>query len=192
MTDFDADEIVAPPFRKVKQRKFWTSDRVIGYSGAGLALMAAFFPWYVFLNSARFGIDATMSLITRNFSGWSDRDTFSTTPTAITNDGLTVHDLSSHDPLLTGTVPGLDEKTKALDDIGGADQPFPTQVTKFHLLHVSKGKALIEDDNGVYVVQPGSPLPDQSKVASVEERGGSWVIITDKGDIYGTDGKRQQ
>jgi hypothetical protein len=50
---------------------------------------------------------------------------------------------------------------------------------------------MIEDDNGVYVVGPGSPLPDLSKVASVEERDGQWVIVTNKGEIYDAAGKRE-
>lgn len=189
MTDFDADETVAPP-KPVKRKKFWTSDRIIGYSGAALALSAAFFPWYVFFNSAKFGIDATVSMISRNFSGWSERSTFSQTPGAMTNEGLTAADKAAQDPLLTGTVPGLDD-VKNKGDAEAVEQPFPTSVTRFHLLHVSKGRAMIEDDNGVYVVGPGSPLPDLSKVASVEERDGQWVIVTDKGEIYDAGGKRE-
>jgi hypothetical protein len=189
MTDFDADETVAPP-KQEKRKKFWTSDRIVGYSGAGLALTAAFFPWYVFFNSAKFGIDATVTMISRNFSGWSERSTFSQTPSAITNDGVAQTDKATQDPLLTGTVPGIDD-VKIKGDAEAIDQPFPSPATNFHLLHVSKGKALIEDDNGVYVVGPGSPLPDLSKVASLEERDGKWVIVTDKGEIYDADGKRE-
>jgi len=189
MTDFDADETVAPP-KRGKRKRFWTSDRIIGYSGAALALSAAFFPWYVFLNSAKFGLDATVSMFSRNFAGWSERSTFSQTPGAITNDGLAQTDKGAEDPLLTGTLPGLDD-AKMKGDADAIEQPFPSPATAFHLLHVSKGKALIEDDNGVYVVAPGSPLPDLSKVASLEERDGEWVIVTNKGEIYDADGKRQ-
>jgi hypothetical protein len=190
MTDFDADETVAPP-PKEKRKKFWTSDRIIGYSGAALALSAAFFPWYVFFNSAKFGIDATVSMISRNFSGWTERSTFSQSPSAFTNDGTVASDKATQDPLLTGTVPGLDDTKVKPDDAEAVDQPFPSPPTNFHLLHVSKGKALIEDDNGVYVVGPGSPLPDLSKVTSLEQRDGEWVIVTDKGEVYDASGKRQ-
>jgi hypothetical protein len=189
MTDFDADETVAPPAKEKK--KFWTSDRIIGYSGAALALSAAFFPWYVFFNSAKFSIDATVSLISRNFPGWAERSTFSQSPSAFANDGTSAADKAAQDPLLTGTVPGLDDARIKRDDAEAVEQPFPNSATNFHLLHVSKGKALIEDDNGVYVVGPGSPLPDLSKVASLEQRDGEWVIVTDKGEVYGTGGKRQ-
>ena len=190
MTDFDADETVAAP-KKEKRKKFWTTDRIIGYSGAALALSAAFFPWYVFFNSAKFGIDATASLIARNFSGWSERPTFSQTPSAITNGNASPADSSAQDPLLTGTVPGQDAAIGIKGDPSAIEQPLPAQVTKFHLLHVSKGKALIADENGVYVVGPGSPLPDLSKVQTLEDREGEWVIVTDQGDIYDATGKRR-
>ena len=189
MIDFDADETVAP-VKKEKPRRFWTSDRIIGYSGAALALTAAFFPWYVFFNGAKFGLDVTAAIISRSFPGWSDRPTFSETPTAITNEGLKLQ-LSPQDQLLTGTVPGQDETKGETDDTAAIEQPFPTQSMKFHLLHVSKGKALIEDGNGVYLVGPGSALPDQSKVTALEERNGQWVIVTTKGDVYDNSGKRQ-
>jgi hypothetical protein len=178
------------PAKETKRKRFWTADRVIGYSGAALALTAAFFPWYVFFNSAKFGINATVSMISRNFPGWSERKTFSQTPTAFTNNGIASKNPDAGDPILTGTVPGLDE-TKVKGDPDAVDQPFPNPGNNFHLLHVAKGKALIEDENGVYVVEPGSPLPDQSKVASFEERDGEWVLMTDKGDIYDADGKRK-
>jgi hypothetical protein len=188
MTDFDADEAVAPP-KSRKRSRFWTSDRIIGYSGAGLALMAAFFPWYVFFNSAKFGINATVSFISRNFSGWEERKTFSQSPSAMTNDRAAA-DEKAADALVTGTVPGLDD-IKGKSDPVGDDQPFPSKGSQFHLLHVSQGKALIEDDSGVYVVGPGSPLPDLSKVVTLEERDGQWVLLTDKGAVYDASGKRQ-
>jgi hypothetical protein len=187
MTDFGAEEIVAAPAKK--RRKFWTSDRIIGYSGAALALMAAFFPWYVFFNSAKFGINATVTFFSRNFPGWEERKTFSQSPSAIINERLARSANGTQDPLTTGTVPGLDDVHPKIDP-SAVDQPFPAQVNDFHLLHVSNGKALIEDNSGVYLVAPGSPLPDLSKVANLEERNGQWVLVTDKGDIYGSDGKQ--
>ena len=38
---------------------------------------------------------------------------------------------------------------------------------------------MIEDKNGIYVVTPGSMLPDLSRVAKVEEVGGEWVLAGD-------------
>jgi hypothetical protein len=38
---------------------------------------------------------------------------------------------------------------------------------------------MIEDEDGLWVVQKGSTLPDASKVASIEKRDGVWVLVTD-------------
>ena len=37
---------------------------------------------------------------------------------------------------------------------------------------------MIEDDAGLWVVQPGSMLPDSSRVAAIEQRDGKWVLVT--------------
>jgi hypothetical protein len=59
-----------------------------------------------------------------------------------------------------------------------ADQPFPAAASEFKMVHVANGRAMIEDDTGLWVVQRGSVLPDSSRVASIEQRGGKWVIVT--------------
>ena len=47
------------------------------------------------------------------------------------------------------------------------------------------GRALIEDDTGMYVVRVGSVLPDNSRLASIEQRDGKWIIVTSTGEVYG-------
>ena len=37
---------------------------------------------------------------------------------------------------------------------------------------------MIEDSAGLWVVQPGSTLPDSSRVRSIEQRKGKWVLVT--------------
>ena len=37
---------------------------------------------------------------------------------------------------------------------------------------------MIEDEAGLWVVQTGSTLPDSSRVASIEQRNGKWVLVT--------------
>jgi len=72
------------------------------------------------------------------------------------------------------------------DDQGGGSgsrapvdqQPFPADVAQFRLVHVANGRAMIEDDTGLWVVQAGSMLPDSSRVAGIEKRGGKWVLVT--------------
>lgn len=39
----------------------------------------------------------------------------------------------------------------------------------------------------MYVVRIGSILPDESRLATLEQRDGKWVIITSKGEIYKND-----
>jgi hypothetical protein len=37
---------------------------------------------------------------------------------------------------------------------------------------------MIEDNSGLWVVQTGSTLPDSSRVKSIEQRAGKWVLVT--------------
>ncbi len=39
----------------------------------------------------------------------------------------------------------------------------------------------------MYVVRVGSILPDNSRLATIEQREGKWVIVTSTGDVYGHD-----
>jgi hypothetical protein len=188
MTDFDADEPVAP-LKDGKPRRFWTSDRIIGYSGAALALSAAFFPWYVFFNEEKFSVNVATSALSHWLPEWSGPSITSQSNRDVVN-GKDPALSRLEERIVTGTVPnGKDEDDS--NAAAAADQPFPAQPQNFHLLHVAKGKALIEDETGVYIVRPGSLLPDLSKVASLEEREGKWVIVTDTGDLYDIDGKRR-
>ncbi|MNT02685.1 hypothetical protein D3C72_1371910 [compost metagenome] len=54
-------------------------------------------------------------------------------------------------------------------------------------MHVANGRALIEDTTGMYIVRIGSILPDNSRLATLEERDGRWVMITSSGDVYRAD-----
>jgi len=36
----------------------------------------------------------------------------------------------------------------------------------------------------MYMVRVGSILPDESRLASLEQREGKWVIVTSNGNIY--------
>ena len=46
---------------------------------------------------------------------------------------------------------------------------------------IANGRAMIEDDTGLFIVQRGSILPDTSRVAAIEERDGRPVLVTDAG-----------
>lgn len=191
MTDFDADEPVQP-VKKERRGGFLTSDRFLGWSGVALAVTAAFFPWYVFLNEDKFGIDIARSIFSRDLPEWTGRVKVNPSPAAIgdSDDGEALP--RPEEEIITATTPTEEAAPADTAGDGELDQPFPSEPNEFHLLHASGGKAMIEDKNGIYIVTKGSMLPDLSRVANLEQRDGEWVLITDKGDVYDTTGKRVQ
>nr|WP_222857894.1 flagellar protein [Rhizobium cauense] len=167
---------------KPLRRKTVLLDRALTVAGLALAGAAAFFPWYVFFNEDKFGIDVAQGDRTRDLPDWPARNVFSVSPLAMTNKNeYEKKPEVPVDPLTTATVSSIGKE----DDRGAPaeEQPFPSK-SGFRLLHVANGRALIEDGSGMYVVRVGSILPDESKLATLEERDGKWVIITSKGDVY--------
>lgn len=87
----------------------------------------------------------------------------------------------------TGTVPTpfptaqRDRATResGLDRYDSKGGPLPG----FTLRTVFDGKALIESRSSLSVVKPGSVLDGAGRVLSIERRGGTWVVVTDKGLI---------
>ncbi len=175
----DADEPVAPP--KLARRRT-VADKALAFAGLALAGASAFFPWYVFLNPDKFGIHVAEGDRTRDLPNWPGREVVSVSPLAMVNRNPGEPKDMIPDPLTTATVSNSGRE----DDNGSpADQqPFPGK-SAFHLLHVANGRALIEDDTGMYVVRVGSVLPDNSRLASIEQRDGKWIIVTSTGEVYG-------
>jgi hypothetical protein len=122
------------------------------FAGCGLALgtFCALLPWYALLNHGQFGIHLEGS-------------------------GSAEQIGASVDPLATGT---LSNRVVSRAAPGVDRQPYPGGNQVFHLVHVANGRAILEDDTGAFVVGPGSRLPDDSRVASIEERDGTWVVVT--------------
>ncbi len=179
MTDFDDDEKIAP--LKPLRRKAVLLDRALTIAGLMLAGASAFFPWYVFFNEDKFGINVAQGDRTRDLPDWPARNVFSVSPLAMANKNQ--HEKKPEipvDPLTTATVSEHRQGGRQAD-APAEDQPFPGK-SGFRLLHVANGRALIEDPSGMYVVRVGSILPDESRLATLEERDGKWVIITSKGD----------
>jgi hypothetical protein len=183
MTDFDADETVPP--LAVRKKKFWTADRIIGWSGAVLALAAAFFPWYVFVNEDKFGLEALRAMVSQDPAVPSRRSSSDDSSGGIPDRTLNAALPPSEDNIVTGTVPAHESADK---DAAEAEplpaQPFPAAPRGFRLLKVIKDQAMIEDATGIYVVHKGDVLPDQTKVADLEQRDGKWVLVTDAGIAY--------
>jgi hypothetical protein len=182
VTDFDDDEKI-PPLKPEGRRRTAFNDRALTIAGLALAGASAIFPWYVFLNEGKFGINVAEGDRTRELPDWPARNVFSVSPLAIANSKPPeVKPDIPVDPLTTATVSSIGK-----EDTKGApaeEQPFPGK-SGFRLLHVANGRALIEDTSGMYVVRVGSILPDESRLATLEQRDGKWVIVTSKGEVYG-------
>jgi len=179
MIDYDADEIVS---QRKRSERTPLIDKALGVTGVALAAAATFFPWYAFLHQDKFSMPALWQGNTRDVPG-REGPGGSASPTAMMERDAATQ--SAIDQLTTATVPSSEgaKKTGVQDDL---EQPFPSS-NAFKLMHVANGRALIEDSSGMYIVRIGSALPDNSRLATLEQRDGRWVMITSKGDIYQAD-----
>jgi hypothetical protein len=146
---------------------------VVAALGVTLGLICALFPWYIFYNDIRFtthglyvGGTGTRGgrIVNPNPAAGHDAP-------AMAQGGLP----QNLDLFATGTP--AEDREDPSEAPGLDQQPFPAD-TSFRLVHVANGRAMIEDDAGLWIVQAGSTLPDNSKVAGIERRGGKWVLVT--------------
>jgi hypothetical protein len=152
------------------RRRGLTTDVLVAGMGVGLGLVCALFPWYIFLHQDKFGIPSI------RFSGRP-------AGTPGLNEGplrigaiwkLPDRKDAGLDAFPTGTVKPNNPKPSS-----DTDQPFPgDKSARFNLVQVANGQAMIEDADGFFVVRVGSPLPDDSRVRSIEKREGKWVLVT--------------
>jgi hypothetical protein len=175
---FPVTEWPQPPkaqFPKLSKKPDRRSDFVIAALGVTLGLICALFPWYIFFNPEQFGVQAIKFGGTGTNSGREGGGVV-----ASRSAPLTAKDLpnTSIDLFATGTV--QDDATPAQPP---GDQPFPADVAKFRMVHVANGRAMIEDDTGLWIVQRGSTLPDSSTVSSIEQRNGKWVMLTSTNQV---------
>jgi hypothetical protein len=169
---FSVNEWPQPPkaqFPKLRKKADRRSDFVIAALGITLGLICALFPWYIFFNQDQFGVQAIKFGGTGTNSGRAGGGVVAERSAPLTAKDVPSTDL---DLLATGTV-----QNDANQPPPG-DQPFPADVGKFRMVHVANGRAMIEDDTGLWMVQRGSTLPDSSKVSSIEQRNGKWVMLT--------------
>lgn len=175
---FPVTEWPQPPkaqFPKLSKKADRRSDFVIAALGVTLGLICALFPWYIFFNQEQFGVQAIKFGGTGTNSGRAGGGVVTSRSAP-----LTAKDLpnTSIDLLATGTV--QDDATPMQPP---GDQPFPADVAKFRMVHVANGRAMIEDDTGLWIVQRGSLLPDSSTVSSIEQRNGKWVMLTSTNQV---------
>lgn len=180
MTDYDADEIVQQRRREAKMPLI---DKFLAAIGLTMAAFATFFPWYAFVHQGEFSMPRLWQGTTRDLPERPGRDVLSVSPQAMKD--MDSDTAAAVDRLTTATVPGLGDAADRgqAEAEAGMDQPFPGP-SGFTLRHVVNGRALIEDASGMYIVRVGSILPDNSRLATFQERGGRWVMITSKGEIY--------
>lgn len=171
-----------PLFRSSGQA-YSSGDKLLFGSGIALSLICAFFPWYVFLNQDQFGV-RTVQLGDIPASGETSGNN---TPAARIDAPLATEDVVSQlklDEFTTGTLPDDSEHDAPEDKKAEPrEQPFPTIELPFSLVHVANGRAMFEDESGLFVVQRDSLLPDSSRVQSIEKRDGRWVVVTSRGRV---------
>lgn len=175
---FPITEWPQPPkaqFPRVDKKSDRRSDIVIAALGVTLGLICALFPWYIFFNQDQFGVQAIKFGGTGTNSGRSGGGVVAERSAPLTAKDVPDANL---DLLATGTV--QDEPNRASPP---EEQPFPADAGKFRMVHVANGRAMIEDDAGVWIVQRGSMLPDSSQVSSIEQRKGRWVMVTSTNQV---------
>lgn len=171
----------AAPATSASSARDRRSDLTVAALGVTLGLICALFPWYIFFNPDKFGVRAM-----RFGDGPAERSgpvTLYPQPDRI-GAPMDTADLppTELDLFATGTAP--EKKESEQHELPGPEeQPFPVEEIPFHLVHVTNGRAMIADDTGLWLVQKGSVLPDSSKVASIEQRNGRWVLVTSRDEV---------
>lgn len=171
---FSSPEWPRPPkvqFPRPTKKASRRTDLVIAALGITLGLICALFPWYIFFNQEQFGVQAI------KFGGRGNNAGRITVGPGNGIAALAARDLpsASLDMFPTGTLRDSADPAPAP---GVDQQPFPAESTDYRLVHVANGRAMIEDDAGLWIVQRGSTLPDDSKVSAIEQRAGRWVMVT--------------
>lgn len=161
------------------KRRDRRSDLTIAALGVTLGLICALFPWYIFFNPDEFGVRAM------RFGGGGN----GTEPIVLgaTTDRTGAPAESTDIPLMELDLRSTGSAVKDPDDheppSGLDDQPFPPPVIAFKVVQIANGRAMLEDDTGLFVVQAGSVLPDGAQVKTIEERDGHPVLVTVAGSI---------
>ncbi|WP_234881760.1 flagellar protein [Agrobacterium larrymoorei] len=149
-----------------------------------VAAAAAGLPWYVFLNPDKFGISGNgweaLKHVPQRGGGGVETIVPHYDEGIAGNGKAAVPDVQI-DNVVTATVPANGKGNNNADET--SVQPFP-DGTRFKLLHVSNGRALIEDKSGMFLVQIGSILPDESRLLSLSNVQGKWQIVTSAGEVY--------
>lgn len=166
----------AEPTAKSRDRR---SDLTVAALGVTLGLICALFPWYIFFNPDEFGVRAMKF----GGSGMGTEPIVLGAQPQRVGAPVASQDIPPMklDLLSTGTAAKEHEEEEGTP--GLTEQPFPAPVISFKVVQIANGRAMLEDDTGLFVVQPGSVLPDSSRVETIEERDGRPVLVTDGGIV---------
>ncbi|HRP78629.1 MAG TPA: hypothetical protein PL183_05930 [Aquamicrobium sp.] len=169
----------APVAPKAKKKKMDRGDVTVATLGVVLAVTCAAFPWYIFFNQEKFGVREFVFSGERGSSWPAPGLAFVPQPVGKPFANAEVPKMEL-DFFPTATLPADGEPGRA---VPASEQPFPADRVNFRLVHVANGRAMIEDADGLWVVQRGSRLPDSSHVVAIEQRGGRWVLLTSNDGI---------
>ncbi len=166
---------------QVARRRDRRSDLTVAALGVTLGLICALFPWYIFFNPDEFGVRAV------RFGGGGA----GTAPIVLGAQpgriGAPAETVDAPLPELDLRATGSATRNPAQEDgialPGIADQPFPPPPIAFKVVQIANGRAMLEDDTGLFVVQAGSVLPDGVRVKTIEERDGHPVVVTETGAL---------
>ncbi|PSM18855.1 MULTISPECIES: hypothetical protein [Nitratireductor] len=165
--------------RPRRKGRYSLSDAILAGLGLGIGAASFTFPWYVFFHQEQFGVrvvDFDGTEIESDLSGPFYTPRVNWAPQRLTQEEIAELPL---DFAPTGTV--LPDRTAP--DTTGSVQPFPARKPAYALVHVAKGRAMIQDANGFWVVERGSILPDNSRVMAIEKRSGAWILRTSNDDV---------
>lgn len=170
----DAKKKKPQPALKAKRER--RSDLMVAALGITLGLTCALFPWYIFFNQDQFGPPA-VTFSGEGTSGTSGPITIGPQKERV-GAPMAAEELPDLqlDLFATGTLQHDKDDAEAPPSV--LEQPFPAVAPVFRIIHVENGRAMVEDETGMWLVQRGSTLPDNSRVASIEQREGHWVVVT--------------
>jgi len=145
------------------------ADFALGFCGLMLAAGSAYLPWYVHNHSEEF------SPPRMEFTGQID-------PQEPEIDLMTTASVPKHKPqVILGKRPERDfiKKTRRRIREVAMDKPKLREGDgSITVLFASRGRALVNDDGEIVMVEPGMVLSNGSKVAQVLRKGNTWEITT--------------